>query len=216
MMGHNAFQQWDERYSGEEYYYGKEPNDFLRAQVYRLLPGARVLTLAEGEGRNAVFLAKQGFVVTAVDGSAQGIRKLQKLAEESQVKVQAFVCDLAYFNMGENQWDAIVSIWCHLPPFWRTEIHRRVRVALKPGGYFILEAYSPRQLQFKTGGPQDYTMLMTTGILRYELAGMQFLVAQEIEREIHEGQGHRGRSAVVQLVARKALPAKAQHSKKKF
>jgi SAM-dependent methyltransferase len=198
-----AFEQWDERYRAEEYFYGTEPNDFLKSQVDRLLPGASVLCLAEGEGRNAVFLAKQGFSVTAVDGSAQGFVKLQKLAAQAGVNVRTVVKDLAHFDMGQRQWDAIVSIWCHLPQPLRAEIHRRVVVALKPGGFFILEAYTPRQLQFKTGGPPNATMLMTRDLLRTELAGLEIQIAQEVQREIHEGKGHNGKSAVVQFVARK-------------
>lgn len=198
-----AFEQWDERYQSEQYFYGTEPNDFLKSQTHRLLPGASVLCLAEGEGRNAVFLAKQGFSVTAVDGSAQGFVKLQKLAAQAGVNVRTVIKDLAHFDMGQRQYDAIVSIWCHLPQPLRAEIHRRVVVALKPGGFFILEAYTPRQLQYKTGGPPNAAMLMTRDLLRTELAGLQVEIAQELDREIHEGKGHNGRSAVVQFVARK-------------
>jgi SAM-dependent methyltransferase len=198
-----AFEQWDERYRSEEYFYGTEPNDFLKSQAHRLLPGASVLCLAEGEGRNAVYLAKQGFAVTAVDGSAQGFVKLQKLAAKAGVNVRTIVKDLAHFDMGHRQWDAIISIWCHLPQPLRAEIHRRVVVALKPGGFFILEAYTPRQLQYKTGGPPNATMMMTRDLLKTELAGLDVEIAQELEREIHEGKGHNGKSAVVQFVARK-------------
>lgn len=197
------FAQWDERYKADDYFYGTEPNDFLKSQIYRLLPGAAVLCLAEGEGRNAVYLAKQGFQVTAVDGSEQGLEKLRRLAEKNGVSVRTIVKDLAHFDMGQQMWDAIVSIWCHLPQPLRAEVHRRVRWALKPRGIFILEAYTPRQLQFKTGGPSDYTMLVSRELLRTELAGLEFISVQEIDREIHEGRGHNGMSAVVQLVAQK-------------
>ncbi len=197
------FEQWDERYGQAEYFYGTEPNDFLKSQTHCLLPGASVLCLAEGEGRNAVYLAKQGFAVTAVDGSSQGFVKLAQLAAKAGVTVRTVVKDLAHFDMGQREYDAIVSIWCHLPQPLRAEIHRRVVLALKPGGFFILEAYTPRQLQYKTGGPPDATMMMTRELLKTELAGLEVKLAQELEREIHEGKGHNGKSAVVQFVARK-------------
>lgn len=197
------FIQWDERYSAEGFFYGTDPNDFLKLQAARIQPGGKVLCLAEGEGRNAVYLASKGFAVTGVDGSAQGFEKLKVLAAKAGVNVHTVVRDLADYDMGQRQWDAIVSIWCHLPQPLRSIVHKRVVSALRPGGVFILEAYTPRQLQFKTGGPPTIDMLMAPDALRTELAGLRFEIVQEVDREIHEGRGHEGKSAVVQLVARK-------------
>ncbi len=198
------FKPWDERYSAEGFFYGSEPNDFLRSQTGRIRPRGHVLCLAEGEGRNAVFLAAQGLNVTAVDGSQVGLTKLKTLAAQKHISVETVCADLADFDMGVEKWDAIVSVWCHLPPVLRADVHARAVKALKPGGVFILEAYTPRQLQFKTGGPPVVELLMTLGALKSELNGMDFLHGVETDRVIHEGRGHEGESAVVQVVARRS------------
>lgn len=195
---------WDERYgNAPAFYYGTEPNDFLREQSSRLKPDSEVLSLAEGEGRNAVFLASRGHRVTAVDGSAVGLKKLEGLAREKDVQVTAWVADLAQHDIGHERWDAIVSIWCHLPPALRRKVHRACVEGLKPGGVLILEAYRPEQLNYKTGGPPSAEMMMTRAGLEEELEGLKFEILEERLREVHEGQGHRGMSAVVQVLARK-------------
>jgi cyclopropane fatty-acyl-phospholipid synthase-like methyltransferase len=192
---------WDERYEKSEYFYGLEPNDFLVASVPHLRRGAHVLCLGEGEGRNAVFLAEKGCTVTAVDWSAVGLQKLQALAARRSVAGQTVCSDLADFEFGENRWDGIVSIWCHLPSSMREKIHARSVAALKPGGVLILEAYTPKQLAYQTGGPKDADLLMKKGVLEREFAGLHFIELRELERDVHEGQGHQGHSAVVRLVA---------------
>lgn len=195
---------WDQRYSEPGFAYGTEPNDFLRENAELHLPaGGAILSLAEGEGRNAVFLAKRGFRVTGVDGSAVGLEKARKLAAQHGVELQTVVADLADFDLGVDRWDGVVSIWCHTPSALRTRLHRAVVAALKPGGVLLLEAYTPKQLGHKTGGPPVSDMLMTASALREELAGLDLLVADEKEREVHEGKHHEGMSAVVQVVARK-------------
>lgn len=197
------FKPWDERYSAEGYFYGSEPNDFLRSQAGRIRPRGDVLCLAEGEGRNAVFLAAQGLHVTAVDGSQAGFIKLKELAAQKHTSVETVCADLADYDMGVEKWDAIISIWCHLPAELRADVHGRAVKALRHGGVFVLEAYTPRQLQYKTGGPPVTELLMTLDALRLELSGLDFLHGVELEREIHEGRGHTGLSAVVQIVARR-------------
>ena len=197
------FKPWDERYCADGFFYGNKPNDFLQREVLRIKSEGKVLCLAEGEGRNAVFLATQGFQVTAVDGSQVGLNKLAKLAADNHTSVKTICSDLADFDMGINCWDAIISIWCHLPPDLRSDVHHRVVSALKPDGLFILEAYTPRQLNFKTGGPPVAELMMTLDGLRVELNTLEFLYAVEIDREIQEGRGHQGQSAVVQLVAQR-------------
>ena len=190
---------WDQRYSEPDYAYGTEPNDFLRAMAARLPPG-RLLSLGEGEGRNAVWLAEQGYAVTAVDSSAVGLGKARRLASERGVHLETCHADLAEFPIEPEAWDAVVSIFCHLPPALRRQVHRRVVQGLRPGGMLLLEAYTPRQLAFATGGPPLAEMTMDLIGLRTELTGLEFLFAEELEREVHEGRYHTGHGAVVQLL----------------
>lgn len=194
---------WDQRYGAAEYYYGTQPNDFLAEHAPRIASGGKVLCLAEGEGRNAVHLAGLGHAVTAVDGSAVGLAKMAKLAELRGVSVAAVHADLADLAVEASSWDAIVSIWCHVPPALRGALHAAVVRGLRPGGVYLFEAYHPRQLEFKTGGPPTAELMVAAADLRRELAGLEFEVLSETERDVREGAGHRGLSAVVQAVARK-------------
>lgn len=195
---------WDERYATADYFYGKEPNDFLREQLGRLPKGGKVLCLAEGEGRNAVFLAREGFQVTAVDGSRVGLQKLEALAQEAGVSIPTLCADLAEFKIEPQAWDAIIAIWCHLPSTLRRKVHAASVQGLRPGGVFLLEAYRPEQLNYGTGGPKDPDFLMNLEILRSDLIGLRLEVGIEKDREIHEGKGHQGPSAVVQVLGLKA------------
>jgi SAM-dependent methyltransferase len=191
---------WDARYSDTEYVYGTRPNDFL-ASVAGRIPRGRVLSLGEGEGRNGVYLAELGYKVLAVDASSVGLGKAQRLADKRGVTIETRVADLAGFAIQPDDWEGIVSIFCHLPSGIRRSVHRKVVAGLRPGGVFILEAYTPAQLQLKTGGPPTADMSMTLDALRTELEGLRFTHAQELEREIVEGKYHTGRGAVVQVVA---------------
>lgn len=193
---------WDERYSAKGYVYGTEPNGFLAAKA-DLLPAGRVLCLGEGEGRNAVWLAEQGFEVTAVDASAVGLHKARALAAERGVRITTVHADLADFVIEPDAWDGMVSIFCHLPPALRAQVHRRCVAGLRPGGVLLLEAYTPDQVGRGTGGPPTVELMMDARTLRLELAGLEFLELSETEREIHEGVFHNGVGAVVQLVGRK-------------
>lgn len=193
---------WDQRYDSETYAYGTEPNDFLVAMASRL-PAGRILCLGEGEGRNAVWLARQGYDVTAVDASGVGLRKAQRLADSHQVTIATIHADLAEYDFEPEHWDGIVSIFCHLPPALRADVHRRCVGGLCCGGVMLLEAYTPEQLALRTGGPPTTDLMMDMETLRAELTGLEFLHLQACEREIHEGEFHNGLGAVVQLVARK-------------
>jgi len=193
---------WNERFAGPEYVYGKEPNDFLKSVVGRL-PKGRALCLGEGEGRNAVFLAQQGFEVTAVDSSDVGLAKAQKLAAERGVTLTTVVADLADYVIAPGTWSVVVSIWCHLPPALRAKVHAAAVQGLVAGGAFVLEAYTPRQLAHGTGGPKQVELLMPLEALRRELAGLELVHAVELEREVREGALHQGLSAVVQVLALK-------------
>lgn len=192
---------WNERYSAPHYIYGTEPNDFLREQVSALPPGGRLLCLAEGEGRNAVFLAGQGFAVTAVDLSEVGLAKAAALTASRGVQIDFVHADLADFDLGRERWDGIISIFCHLPSAVRQPLYTRLAAALKPRGVLLLESYTPRQLAFGTGGPRDVDMLIDVDILRRELPGLHFRLLRELEREVVEGSFHTGMAAVVQAVA---------------
>jgi 2-polyprenyl-3-methyl-5-hydroxy-6-metoxy-1,4-benzoquinol methylase len=195
---------WDRRYSEPGFAYGTEPNDFLAANAERYLPPrGEILCLAEGEGRNAVFLAGLGFRVTGVDSSAVGLQKAKQLAEQHGVDIRTVVADLGDFELGVQRWDGIVSIWCHLPSPIRARLHRSVVAALRHGGMLLVESYTPKQLEYETGGPPTAELMMTLAAAREELAGLDLLEAEETLREVHEGKYHDGLSAVLQLVARK-------------
>ena len=192
---------WDERYGQRFESYGSEPNDFLRSVADRL-PEGPVLCLAEGEGRNAVFLAERGHAVTAVDLSPVGLANAAALAEERGVALETIEADLADYDPGVGHWAAIVSIWAHVPPAVRGPLHARCVRALKPGGAFVLEAYTPRQLDCPgVGGPPTMELLMTPEILRVELTGLRFELCHEVERDVDEGRYHHGPSATVQVLA---------------
>jgi SAM-dependent methyltransferase len=195
---------WDERYSAAEYAYGTKPNEFLEAKVSSI-PKGEVLSLAEGEGRNAVFLAKQGYSVTAVDASLVGLNKARKLAEENGVVVEFIHADLAEFDLGENRWDGIVSIFCPLPSSVRKQLYKKVEAGLKRGGVFLLEAYTPDQLKHGTGGGNTVDVMQTTESLSLELTGLKFGHLIELEREVREGSYHTGLGAVVQAIASKEV-----------
>ena len=194
---------WDARYAEPGWAFGTEPNDFLREFAHVLPAAGRVLCLAEGEGRNAVHLATLGHDVTAVDLSSVGLAKAARLAAERDVDLRTEVADLASYRIEPGSWDAIVSIFAHVPRVVREPLHRAVVAGLAPGGVLLLEAYTPRQLERGTGGPTDPTKFMTLAGLQQELAGLDWKMAREIEREVIEGRYHGGRSEVVQLIGRK-------------
>jgi SAM-dependent methyltransferase len=193
---------WEQRYGIEAYLFGTEPNEFLRSSLASL-PRGTVLCLAEGEGRNAVFLAENGYEVHSVDLTEAGVAKTLRLAESRDVRVDAVVGDLAEFDIGTDRWDLIVSIFAHMAPAARRGLHRRVVAALKPAGVLLLEAYTPQQVGRGTGGPSTPETTMTLDALRVELAGLELLHAAELDRDVIEGPGHTGAGAVVQVIARK-------------
>lgn len=194
---------WDERYAPNEFQFGTEPNDFLREQAERMPPNGNVLCLGDGEGRNGVYLASLGHAVTSVDLSSVGLRKAQELAAERGMSITTVQADLAEYDLGVDRWDAVVSIFCHLPPPLRKRIHSALVTALRPGGVYIIEGYVPLQLEHQTGGPPTEELMITERDLREELKGLSIELCHEIEREIHEGPLHNGISAVAQCVARR-------------
>jgi SAM-dependent methyltransferase len=192
---------WDERYGTSDFFYGTEPNDFLRERHAAIPSGGTVLCLGEGEGRNAVYLAARGYRVVALDQSAKGLEKARRLAADQGVAIDTVIADLDGYRIEPAAWDGIVSIWCHLPSTLRMAVHRQAVTGLRPGGAFLLEAYTPDQLGRGTGGPKSADLLPTLAQLRNELAGLRFVHALESDREVREGRGHTGSSATVQVVA---------------
>jgi SAM-dependent methyltransferase len=194
---------WDERFSGPEYTYGVEPNDFLRAEAGRI-PKGRVLCVAEGEGRNSTFLAALGYEVTAVDFSIEGLRKAERLARERGVAIEFIHADLATYEPPVDSFAGVVSIFAHTSAEVRRRLHSLVPRALRIGGCFILEAYRHEQVAFGTGGPRDPALLMALAELREDLAPLDLVIAREVERDIQEGPAHGGHSATVQIVGIRA------------
>lgn len=195
--------QWDERFAGEVYQYGTEPNRWLAAQAGRLAPGGRVLCLGEGEGRNAVWLAGRGFAVEAVDGSAVGLEKARRLAAQRGVTIATTVADLADHLPAAGAYDAVALIFVHLPPSLRARVHARAAAALAPGGLLVLEAFTPAQLALASGGPRQRELLYDAGLLRQDFAGLEWDPLVEEEVDLDEGPLHRGRAAVVRGIARR-------------
>jgi SAM-dependent methyltransferase len=193
---------WNERYTGDDYFYGTEPNTFL-AENAKLLAGP-VLSLCEGEGRNAVFLASLGLDVLGVDSSDVGLAKAQKLATAKGVTIHTEVADLADFTPTPNSFGSVISIFAHLPGALRKRLYPLVERSLKPGGIILLEAYTLAQLPKTTGGPKDPDLLMSAAGLRQEFRGCEVILARELDRHIAEG-GHRagGFGSVVQFIAKK-------------
>ena len=193
---------WDERFADEGYFYGVAPNDYLAAQFESIPPG-RVLCLAEGEGRNAVFLAEQGYQVTAVDASQVGLDKADKLAKDRGVRITTVQADLADYQIEAGSWQGIVSIFCHLPPALRQQVHRSVVKGLVSGGVLLLEGYTPAQLNNTTGGPPTVDLMMDAAMLRKNFSDLDIVHLAELKRDVIEGRGHTGAADVVQLTARK-------------
>lgn len=197
---------WDQRYAEPELTYGEEPNDFLRVTA-PLIPPGPVLSLGEGQGRNAVHLAGLGHPVTAVDLSPVGLARAQDLAALRGVALTTWVADLAEIDFGtapwRGPWNGIVSIFCHLPSALRRSLYPRCVQALAPGGVLILESYTPDQLAFGTGGPREPDLLATLAEIQGLLPGLDLDIGRECVREVREGAHHHGPAAVLQVVARK-------------
>jgi len=194
---------WDERYASADYVYGTEPNDFLREQAHYITPDGRVLCIADGEGRNGVYLARLGYDVTSVDASRVGLEKAAALAASHSVSITTIHADLADFDFGVEQWDAVVSIFCHLPPELRSRVHAAIPASLRRNGVVILEAYTVDQLSHRTGGPPVPELMMSEDQLRHDFTSLHVISCGECTRMIHEGALHNGMSATVQLVAQR-------------
>ena len=194
---------WNERYAQKEFAYGTEPNQFLKSCIHYIKPGQKALVVADGEGRNGVWLAEQGLDVTTVDYSESGVEKSKNLAAERGVQINAICADLNEWIFPENEFDIIVSIFAHFPESLRKRVHKGILGALKPGGHLILEAYHPRQLEYKTGGPQSADMMYTKETLKTDFSGGEIFFLEDLDTEVVEGKYHFGKGAVTRLILNK-------------
>lgn len=194
---------WNTRYTEPGYAYGTEPNAFLISCSQYLKPGLKALAVADGEGRNGVWLAQQGLAVLSVDASEVGLRKTRELAADRGVSLRTEQADLTTWSWPESVFDVVATIYVHFPPEVRARMHRAMFNALKPGGVLILEAFTPEQLKYKSGGPPVAEMLYTADLLRIDFAGAEILVLEERVTDLAEGKYHHGPAAVVRLVLRR-------------
>lgn len=196
---------WNERFQKEDYVYGKEPNVFLKEFQQKLNISGKVLAIAEGEGRNAVYLAQQGMNVTAWDYAESGLAKTNKLAEERNVAVSTELVDLNEANWHEAKWDEIVCIFGHFPKELREKTLQGVKTAIKPGGYFLTEVYSHYQLPYQSGGPQNLDFLYNPEEFLENFAEWRIVHFFMGEVARYEGEQHNGLSHVIQFVGQKPL-----------
>jgi len=192
---------WDRRYDTHDFVYGVEPSAFLARQRYRLERGMDVLAVADGEGRNGVWLAGQGMAVHAVDGSAVALRKALQLALDRGVILRTSCADLTNWDWPVAAYDAVVCVFLHLPPDSRAAVHRAMALALKPGGLLIQEAFHPGQLAYGTGGPPNVEMLYSPETLRADYDGLLNLeMLEDGPEEMDDGHGHQGTGHTIRLV----------------
>lgn len=195
---------WNQRFEGSDYLFGTEPNEYLRTHADKLRPDGRVLCVADGEGRNSVWLAQRGMHVEAFDIAAVGVGKARKLAAAAGVDVHYDVADCDGWRWPIAAYDAVIAIFIQFadPPM-RERLFARIAAALAPGGVLVLQGYTPQQLEFKTGGPPILSHLYTADMLRAAFGTLEIVELQEYIAELAEGSHHVGRSTLVGMLARK-------------
>lgn len=200
----DAAATWNRRFEAEGFLFGTEPNGWLREHAGVWSPGSRVLCVADGEGRNSVWLARQGLQVQAFDISPVGVAKARALAARAGVQVDYEVADCDSWAWPEATFDGVAAIFVQFAdPALRTRLFRRMAAALEPGGTLVLQGYTPRQLDYRTGGPPQVEHLYTEDLLRGAFAALDIVELRSWEADLAEGSGHRGRSALIGLVARR-------------
>jgi SAM-dependent methyltransferase len=203
----DAQAHWDARFAGEEYHFGTEPNVFLASQERLLRPGMSALCVADGEGRNSVWLAGHGVRVTAFDLSPVGVEKARRLARESGVEVDYSIADINAWDWDAARYDLVVVIFIQfLAPAERARAFDGIARAVAPGGHLVMQGYRPRQVEYGTGGPPVPENMYTEALLREAFGHFEILHLAEHDDELSEGPRHTGLSALIDLVARK--PAK--------
>ncbi len=201
----DEYQRWEGRYGVPDYVFGRAPNYFLASCKPLLRRSGKVLAVADGEGRNGVWLAEQGLDVLSIDFSPSAQRKAQALATERAVVVRFLQADVHDWDYPEAAFDIVVEIFTQFStPAERARKWAGMRKALKPGGLLIIQGYTPKQLQYGTGGPKQLENLYTRAMLEEEFRGFRDMTIVEEELDLHEGTSHGGMSAVINLTARKA------------
>jgi cyclopropane fatty-acyl-phospholipid synthase-like methyltransferase len=196
-------ERWQKRFAAPGYAFGKEPNAFLKAQAHLLRPGQRALSVADGEGRNGVWLAEQGLDVLAIDFSETGLAKARALAAERGVTLRTELADVTAWRWPAEAFDVIAAIFIFVAPMKRPAFFQHLRRALKPGGLLLMQGYRPEQLDYRTGGPPHAELMYTRAILQGGFGDMATLDIREHDSVIGEGTAHVGLSALIDLVARK-------------
>jgi len=195
---------WNRRFAQDDYLFGVEPNAWLREQAHHWQAGHHILSVADGEGRNSVWLARQGLLVDAFDIADVGVAKARKLAASQGVAVNFSVADCDGFAWPRAHYDGVAAIFVQFAdPALRTRLFAHIADCLKPGGVLVLQGYTPKQLDYRTGGPPHASHLYTQAMLQEAFASMDVTVLREYEAEVSEGSGHHGRSALIGLVARR-------------
>jgi len=196
--------RWDERFSVEGYHFGTEPNGFVAAQAHLLRSGTTALCIADGEGRNSVWLAQQGLRVTAFDFSPVGVEKARRLAAQKGVQVEHLEANVNDWDWDARQFDLVAAIFVQfMTPPERSCLFAGMVRTLAPGGILLLQGYTPKQLDYGTGGPKQVEQLYTEALLREAFASLEILHLREHEELIEEGDAHCGMSALIDLVARR-------------
>ena len=200
----NPRETWDARFSSDDYIFGTEPNVWLAQHADLLKPGMRVLAVADGEGRNSVWLAKQGLHVDAFDISPVGIGKARKLAEQQGVDINFSIHSVEDYPWTTGTYDAVVAIFIQFAdPDTRATLFKRMKSALKPDGMILLQGYTPKQLEYKTGGPPNLSHLYTEELLQDAFGDLDISELNAYEQVLTEGTQHHGQSALIGLVARR-------------
>ena len=200
----DAAETWNRRYAGDDFLFGTEPNAWLREHAVSLPSGGRILSVADGEGRNSVWLAQQGFQVDAFDVAHRAVEKAQSFAKRQGVSVNFTIADVDGFAWPEAAYDGVAAIFVQFAdPDTRTRLFERIVRSLKPGGVLILQGYTPKQLEYRTGGPPILSHLYTPELLQAAFAGLSIIELKDYEAVVHEGRGHSGQSALIGLVARR-------------
>ncbi len=197
-----AKQFWDDRYSSGNYIYGTQPNLFFKEQIDKLEPG-KLLLPAEGEGRNAIYAAREGWQVDAFDISQKGRKKALELAKRNHVTINYSISKYKDYELTPEHYDVLALIYAHLHKSKRRKIHHKIITGLKPGGHLILEAFSKKQFGNESGGPQDLEMLYDLDELLEDFNELTIKRADDIEIELEEGKHHEGTANVIRLFAQK-------------
>lgn len=195
---------WDRRYEAEGYLFGREPNGFVKSQAHLFGPGSHVLAIADGEGRNGVFVARQGAKVTSVDFSAPAQEKARKLAKDFGVEITFEQRDVFDWRGADGAYDIVLAIFIQFaPPEKRKILFDNIKRLVKPGGLVVMQGYRPEQIDYKTGGPPQAENMYTSEILRTAFSGFDIQHLEEYDKIVDEGRGHSGLSALIDMIARR-------------